>query len=129
MIERLLAAERALADGDLDRSARLFGQVADADPRNAIAVVGLAAVAERRGDPIAAAALVERALAIDPDDAAARRMRASLASPAEPKPAPVDVAPGPAIAAGEQVAEQTAQPIAEPRPSLLAWLRRLLRRR
>ena len=90
MIERLLAAERALADGQLDQAERLFRQVADADERNAIAVVGLAEVALARGDRPAAATLVSRALAIDPDDAAAARL---LAQPAPPEPAPPEPAP------------------------------------
>jgi len=64
MIERLLAAERALEAGDLERADRLFGQVADADSRNAIAVTGLAEVAPE--------AAVERAAG---DAAAGARVR------------------------------------------------------
>jgi uncharacterized protein HemY len=73
MIERLLAAEGALERAELDHAQRLFGQVAEADPRNAIAVVGLARVLARRGDTDAARELVAHALDIDPDEAAARR--------------------------------------------------------
>jgi tetratricopeptide (TPR) repeat protein len=87
MIERLLAAERALEAGELDKAERLFGQVAEADARNAIAVVGLAEVAHRRGRHDEASDLVERALAIDPDDAAAERLRRVLASATGPLPA------------------------------------------
>ena len=105
MIERLLAAERALADGHLDQAERLFQQVADADERNAIAVVGLAEVALARGDRAAAEALAARALQIDPEDAAAARL---LARPAATTPG----AEGP----GTLVAR------------LLAWLGRLVRR-
>lgn len=97
MIERLLAAERALADGQLDQAERLFRQVADADERNAIAVVGLAEVALARGDRPAAATLVSRALAIDPDDAAAARLLAQPAppEPAQPEPEPAALQPEP----------------------------------
>jgi uncharacterized protein HemY len=78
VIERLLAAEAALGDGRLDAAERLFEQVRASDPRNAIAVVGLARVARLRTDPEAAAALVAEALAIDPDEAAAQRLAEEL---------------------------------------------------
>jgi len=74
MIERLLAAQRALDGGQLDMAEVIFGQVAEADPRSAIAVTGLAEVARRKGRLDEAARLVERALDIDPDDATAARM-------------------------------------------------------
>jgi hypothetical protein len=64
---------------------RLFSQVADADPRNAIAIVGLARVAARRGDSQGAVDLARRALALDPQEAAARRLVAELdAAPVTP---------------------------------------------
>ena len=85
MIERLLAAERALAADQVDAAAQLFDQVAAADPRNAIAVVGQARVALRRGDRQRARALAERALDIDPDDEAAQRLRDDLATPVAPR--------------------------------------------
>jgi Tfp pilus assembly protein PilF len=124
MIERLLAAERALESGNLEHAGHLFQQVADADPRNAIAVVGLAVVAQRRGNEADASELVERALAIDPDDEAAKHLRETLASPS---PATHDAAethrvvaaPGPAAAAVSD---------APARRSLLDRLRALLRR-
>jgi tetratricopeptide (TPR) repeat protein len=90
MIERLLAAEAALDRAELDVAGRLFGQVADADPRNAIAVVGLARVALRRESRDEARDLARRALDIDPDEAAAQRLLAELDAPvpAEPRPQP-----------------------------------------
>lgn len=100
MIERLLAADAALDRDDLDVAQRLFTQVADADPRNAIAVVGLARVAARREAPEQARALARRALDIDPEEAAARRLLTELDTPeavdaiaATPEPEPGRPAP------------------------------------
>lgn len=112
MIERLLAAEGALARNELDHAQRLFGQVAEADPRNAIAVVGLARVLARRGDTDAARELLAHALEIDPDEAAAQRLLAELEAPVD---AP---ALAPPVADAEAPAESR---------GLLAWLRRLFR--
>jgi uncharacterized protein HemY len=73
-IERLLEAHRALDAGQLDRAEQIYRQVADMDPRSAIAAVGLARVAQRRGTDEEAARLAESALLIDPDNAAARQL-------------------------------------------------------
>ena len=94
MIERLLAADAAFDRGDLDIADRLYGQVADADPRNAIAVVGLAHVAAGRQASGRARELARRALDIDPDEAAARRLldelerRAAVTAPLAPPATP-----------------------------------------
>jgi tetratricopeptide (TPR) repeat protein len=130
MIELLLGAERLLAEGDVDRAEHLFAQVAEADPRNAIAVVGLARVARARGDMAAALETAQRALAIDPEDAAAQLLAADL------RPAP---ATGPATGPAPE-AEHTREPELEltrppardepltvqPRRSLVARLRAFL---
>lgn len=78
MIELLLEAERARSSGQIERAEQLYRQVAQADPHNAIAVVGLALLALDRGDDLGAYLLARRALTIDPEDEAARRLAARL---------------------------------------------------
>ena len=122
MIELLLAGERMLAAGDLDHAERLFSQVAEADPRNAIAVVGLAEVATARGDDDGAIATAQRALEIDPENAAARRMIDRLVAAVE-----LGVEPGAAVAEDPDLVVEPPPPVHdEPAATRRSWLDRLL---
>lgn len=78
MIEIILEAERALTTGQLDQAERLYRQAAQLDPRNSIAVVGLARVALDRGDEREAYTLARKALEIDPENAAGQRLAERL---------------------------------------------------
>ena len=78
MIEVLLQAERALSVGLVDQAERLYRLAAAADPRNSIAVVGLARVALERADDARALQLAWRAQAIDPENGAASRLAARM---------------------------------------------------
>ncbi len=121
MIELLLDAENALALGLLDSAERTYRQVLAADPRNAMAAVGLARVALERGDEPGSVRLAREALAIDPENSAARRMIDRLEEVArfrdEATPPAVDE-PGPAPSPDG----------ARPAPARPGILRRLLRR-
>ncbi|HVL54198.1 MAG TPA: tetratricopeptide repeat protein [Vitreimonas sp.] len=138
MIEVLLEAERSLAVGMLDHAERLYRQAAENDPRNAIAVVGLARIALERGDEEAAVGFGRQALAIDPDNLAARRLvdrlivvRAHRGIPPETGPAPsapptAAVMPGHATSDPEPDATPRQPPAAATRKR--GFLRRLLGR-
>ncbi|HET7496359.1 MAG TPA: hypothetical protein VFJ80_13020 [Candidatus Limnocylindrales bacterium] len=95
MIELLLEAERALSFRLIDRAEQLYRQVAAADPQNSIAVVGLARVALERSDDLGAYLLARRALGIDPENEAARRLAVRL----------------------EEVLATRGQPVADPLPA------------
>jgi thioredoxin-like negative regulator of GroEL len=78
LIEALLQAERLLVHGLVDQAEDLFRRSAEQDPRNAIAVVGLARVAIERGDDHLAYRRACDALRIDPENDAALRLEARL---------------------------------------------------
>jgi hypothetical protein len=133
MIEALLQAERMLIHGMVDQAERIYGHAIELDPRNAIAVVGLARVALENGDERLAYDRACSALEIDPRNAAALRLEARLSEvfaardeevarprfvmsqDVEPKdagdPAPAST-PSPA-----QTRPDTPEPSAEARPS------------
>jgi hypothetical protein len=115
VIELLLEAERALSFGLVDRAEQLYRQVADADPHNSIAIVGLGRVALERADDLGAYLLARRALAIDPENDAARRLATRLeevlATRGEPVADPMPAQAPPAQANLE--ARRTSGPTAE----------------
>ena len=108
MIEILLQAERNLAAGMIDQAERLYAQAAAADPRNSIAVVGLARVALERGDDVGAWRLARRALAIDPENVAAGGLANRLAEIQAYKGMSIE-----ALAAAAETAERETQPTPE----------------
>ncbi len=79
MIELLLQADRLLTVDMVDQARATYQRVADQDPNNAIAVVGLARCALAQGEDRDAYALAARALIIDPENDMARRMEARMA--------------------------------------------------
>ena len=139
MIELLLEAERALSFGRVERAEQLYRQVADADPHNSIAVVGLARVALERTDDLGAYLLARRALAIDPENDAARRLATRLEEVlatrgepvADPMPATPPAEAATAIPDAPATAADPESPASEPTapPARRSALDRLLRRR
>jgi predicted Zn-dependent protease len=110
MIELMLEAERALAVGLLDQAERFYGQVAAADPKNSIAIVGLARVALERDDQRGAYTFARRALALDPDNPMASHLSLRMAEimrgrgEALPDDAAPDVVPAPSSVTPESPA-------------------------
>jgi hypothetical protein len=100
MIELLVEAERALTHGLVDHAERLYQHVAASDPKNSIAVMGLARVALERGDDRTAYLHARAALSIDADNPAAQhlvmRLTEVMAGRGETPP---DVEPPPGVKA------------------------------
>ena len=117
MIELLLQAERALNMGLVDQAEYLYRQAAAADPRNSIAVVGLGRVALERDDEAEAYRQAKRALAIDPENAAASRMIERLEDVLAPqRVVPIPVEPSNGTATDGQAAVTTHM-TTEPEPA------------
>ena len=129
MIEILLQAEGALSLGLLDRAEILYRQVAIADPRNSIAVVGLARVALERGDESGALVQARRALAIDAENAAAQRMVQRLEEVLQFRAGQRPLEIGPAPAAAPTPLPVPGEPAPGSEPPRRSIVDRLLRRR
>lgn len=117
MIELLLEAERALSFGRVDRAEELYRQVATSDPRNSIAIVGLARVALERADDLGSYLLARRALVIDPENEAARRLAIRLEEVLATRGEPVDDPMPAAPRAQARTSETAPAPDGEPAPA------------
>ncbi len=123
MIESLLEADRLLALGLTDQAERIYWQAVELDPRNAIAVVGLARVASERGDDRTALQFARKALEIDPESPAASRLVARLTEIIEtrgdalPRSSPAPVLGRETEATPEPTAPITPGPEATPEPT------------
>ena len=141
MIELLIEAERAMAFGLIDRAEGIYRQVVAGDPRNVIAVMGLARVAIERGDDPGALTLARDALALDPENDKARRLAERLeevlrargvevapAAPVTPAAPTGPAGPVPSEQAAGSAAPPATGPLPDPGPppkrSLLDRLRR-----
>ena len=127
----LLQADRLLTVDMVEQADAIYRRVAEQDPRNAIAVVGMARCALARGEDQEAYRIAARALGIDPENDMARRMTLRMAevltyrgetlpeitaadtSATEPAPAP----PAPAPPAPAPPAPATPAPTLEPSPT------------
>jgi Flp pilus assembly protein TadD len=120
MIEMMLEAERAMGIGLIDNAERLYRQVVAIDPKNSIAVTGLARVALERGDQRGAYTFARQALALDADNPVAghlaMRMAEQMRNRGEALPA--DSAP----AATRKPAHERAGDEASDRPGLVGRL-------
>jgi Flp pilus assembly protein TadD len=143
MIEMMLEAERAMGIGLLDNAERLYRQVVALDPRNSIAVTGLARVALERGDQRGAYTFARQALALDPDNPMAshlsQRMAEQMRNRGEPLPddlpvpsssasAPVKASADPPPAPAPRPGEPAAGPTSAPPAARSGLVGRLFRR-
>jgi tetratricopeptide (TPR) repeat protein len=112
VIELLLQAERSLSIGMLDQAEALYRRATEQDPRNAIAVVGLARVALERGDERGAYETAVQALTIDPENAAAVRLETRLAEVFATRGQPIERSPA-ALAAARTVESRVAETVAD----------------
>jgi hypothetical protein len=111
MIEALLQAERLLIHGQIDQAEKIYSGAVERDPRNSIAVVGLARVALERGDERLAYERACAALAIDPENAAALRLEARLSEVFSTRGEPVQ---RPSIVGHAEPPARRPEPAAEP---------------
>lgn len=94
----LLQADRLLTVDMVDQADAIYRRVAEQDPRNAIAVVGMARCALARGEDQEAYRLAARALAIDPENDMARRMTSRMAEVLTTRGEPLPEPPPTAVA-------------------------------
>ncbi len=129
MIELLLEAERAMEMGRIDAAEALYRQIVEADPRNVIAVVGLARVTLERGDERGALFTALQALALDPENSAAQRMVTRLEEilryRAEAAPGPAAVGPATTETPTDDPPAPASSPSDEPQPARRSLLGRI----
>ena len=110
MIELMLEAERAMGIGLIDNAERLYRQVVAIDPRNSIAVTGLARIALERGDQRGAYTFARQALAIDPENPIASHLAMRMAEQMRNRGESLPDEPGARPMAGPAVASASAGP-------------------
>ena len=110
--------------GQIDQAQEIYEQVSTSDPKNSIAVVGLARVALERGDELGAYLLARRALGIDPENDAARRMAVRLeevlATRGQPVDDPLPSEPAEAVSSASAAPAPETAPAAPPTPEAAA---------
>lgn len=83
--QSVAAGYQAYMAGEDSTAERLYRQAAQAEPRNVDALLGLAAVTARRGNPRQAEAYYTRVLELDPRNAAAQAGLLALAAQTDPQ--------------------------------------------